>query len=66
MMLQEGGVKIWRPRQVRPCGVVSRGKRANVVCQVYVGSGNRDYVPIEKRPVVRGLKVEPLPVPHSG
>ena len=30
-MLQEGGVKIWRPRQVRPCGVVSRGKRANVV-----------------------------------
>jgi len=48
MMLQEGGVKIWRPRQV------------------YVGSAKRDYVPIGNRPVVRGLKVEPLPVPHSG
>ncbi|KAH9986226.1 peroxysomal citrate synthase [Russula vinacea] len=48
MMLQEGGVKIWRPRQV------------------YVGSEKRDYVPIGNRPVVRGLKVEPLPVPHSG
>ncbi|KAF8501691.1 peroxysomal citrate synthase [Russula emetica] len=48
MMLQEGGVKIWRPRQV------------------YVGSGKRDYVPIGQRPVVRGLKAEPLPVPHSG
>ncbi|KAI0279723.1 peroxysomal citrate synthase [Russula aff. rugulosa BPL654] len=34
--------------------------------QVYVGSGKRDYVPIGQRPVVRGLKVEPLPVPHSG
>ncbi|KAI0303804.1 peroxysomal citrate synthase [Multifurca ochricompacta] len=48
MMLQEGGVKIWRPRQV------------------YVGSTKRDYVPIGERPVVRGLKVEPSPVPHSG
>jgi len=48
MMLQEGGVKIWRPRQV------------------YVGSGKRDYVAIGQRAVVRGLKVEPLPVPHSG
>ncbi|KAI0288018.1 citrate synthase-like protein [Russula brevipes] len=48
MMLQEGGVKIWRPRQV------------------YVGSGKRDYVPIGERPVIQGLRVEPLPVPHSG
>ncbi|KAI0001483.1 peroxysomal citrate synthase [Russula compacta] len=48
MMLQEGGVKIWRPRQV------------------YVGSGKRDYVPVGQRSITRGLKVEPLPVPHSG
>ncbi|KAH9972808.1 peroxysomal citrate synthase [Lactifluus volemus] len=48
MMLQESGVKIWRPRQV------------------YVGSSKRDYVPIRERSIVRGLKAEPLPVPHSG
>jgi len=48
MMLQEGGVKIWRPRQI------------------YVGSGKREYVPIGERSVIRELKSEPLPVPHSG
>lgn len=48
MMLQSGGVKIWRPRQV------------------YVGSGKRDYVPVEKRESVKGLKQEPTPVMHSG
>ncbi|KAH9178254.1 peroxysomal citrate synthase [Lactarius sanguifluus] len=48
MMLQEDGVKIWRPRQI------------------YVGSGKRDYVPFDQRPLVQGSQVEPLPVPHSG
>ncbi|KAF9267838.1 peroxysomal citrate synthase [Marasmius fiardii PR-910] len=48
MMLQPGGVKIWRPRQV------------------YVGFGKRDYVPVEDRAPVEGLKKAPSPVPHSG
>jgi citrate synthase len=48
MMLQQGGVKIWRPRQV------------------YVGSGKRDYEPMDSRTSVRGLKLEPSPIPHSG
>ncbi|KAI0027877.1 peroxysomal citrate synthase [Vararia minispora EC-137] len=48
MMMQQGGVKIWRPRQV------------------YVGAGKRDYVPVEQREAVRGLKVEPAAIPHSG
>lgn len=34
--------------------------------KVYVGSGKRDYVPLDDRPVVRGSQVEPLPVLHSG
>lgn len=48
MMLQEGGVKIWRPRQV------------------YVGSGKRDYVPVEQRVPVEGLKQTPSAVEHGG
>ncbi|KAI0342784.1 peroxysomal citrate synthase [Trametopsis cervina] len=48
MMLQEGGVKIWRPRQV------------------YVGSGKRDYVPVDQRVPVEGLKVTPSQVEHGG
>ncbi|KAI0734321.1 peroxysomal citrate synthase [Fomitopsis betulina] len=48
MMLQEGGVKIWRPRQV------------------YVGAGKRDYVPVEKREAVEGLRQIPSAVEHGG
>ncbi|ESK94718.1 peroxysomal citrate synthase [Moniliophthora roreri MCA 2997] len=48
MMLQPGGVKIWRPRQV------------------YVGASKRDYVPVEDRVPVEGLKKTPSPVVHSG
>ncbi|KAI0777049.1 peroxysomal citrate synthase [Irpex lacteus] len=48
MMLQEGGVKIWRPRQV------------------YVGSGKRDYVPVDERTPVVGLKETPSFVEHGG
>ncbi|KAF5382117.1 hypothetical protein D9615_004457 [Tricholomella constricta] len=48
MMLQEGGVKIWRPRQI------------------YVGEGKRDYVPIDERTAIEGLKVTPSKVIHSG
>ncbi|TFY57355.1 hypothetical protein EVJ58_g7067 [Rhodofomes roseus] len=48
MMLQDGGVKIWRPRQV------------------YVGAGKREYVPIEKRGPVQGLKETPSAVEHGG
>lgn len=48
MMLQQGGVKIWRPRQL------------------YVGEGERPYVPIDER----GEKISddptkvPSKVPH--
>lgn len=48
MMLQEGGVKIWRPRQV------------------YVGSGKRDYVPVEERTPVEDARASPRPIQHSG
>ncbi|KAJ8072388.1 hypothetical protein PM082_015947 [Marasmius tenuissimus] len=48
MMLQPGGVKIWRPRQI------------------YVGAGKRDYVPVQDRVPVEGLKKTPSPVAHSG
>ncbi|EKM78113.1 hypothetical protein AGABI1DRAFT_114936 [Agaricus bisporus var. burnettii JB137-S8] len=48
MMLQEGGVKIWRPRQI------------------FVGAAKRDYVPIEERSVVTGIKNAPSPIAHSG
>lgn len=48
MMLQEGGVKIWRPRQV------------------YVGAGKRDYVPVEQRVPVEGLRQTPSAVEHGG
>ncbi|KAI0690162.1 peroxysomal citrate synthase [Cytidiella melzeri] len=48
MMLQEGGVKIWRPRQV------------------YVGAGKRDYIPVEQRIAVEGMKETPSAVEHGG
>lgn len=48
MMLQEGGVKIWRPRQV------------------YVGAGKRDYVPVDDRVAVEGLRETPSEVQHGG
>lgn len=47
MLLQDGGVKIWRPRQV------------------YIGSGARDYVDIEKRKNAAVLpRDSPAVVPH--
>ncbi|KAI0367804.1 peroxysomal citrate synthase [Pilatotrama ljubarskyi] len=48
MILQEGGVKIWRPRQV------------------YVGPSKRDYVPVEERSPVEGVKQTPSRVEHGG
>ncbi|KAF7424199.1 hypothetical protein PC9H_009503 [Pleurotus ostreatus] len=48
MMLQEGGVKIWRPRQI------------------YVGAPKRDYVAMEQRVPVEGLREMPSAVAHSG
>ncbi|KAK7690676.1 hypothetical protein QCA50_005775 [Cerrena zonata] len=48
MMLQEGGVKIWRPRQV------------------YVGETKREYVPVDQREPVLGLKETPSVVEHGG
>jgi citrate synthase len=48
MMLQDGGVKIWRPRQI------------------YVGSGERDYISIDERATVDGPGKTPTPVVHSG
>lgn len=47
-MLQQGGVKIWRPRQL------------------YVGSGLRDYVPIDERKdkSKEALGAGPTPVEH--
>ncbi|KAJ6576592.1 peroxysomal citrate synthase [Mycena vulgaris] len=48
MMLQTGGVKIWRPRQI------------------YVGAAKRDYVPVDERIAVEGLKKTPSVVEHSG
>ncbi|KAI0078741.1 peroxysomal citrate synthase [Panus rudis PR-1116 ss-1] len=48
MMLQDGGVKIWRPRQV------------------YVGESKRDYVPVDERVPVEGLKQTPSVVEHGG
>jgi len=69
MMLQEGGVKIWRPRQV--------GTQASILevwmflglttlFQIYVGPGKRDYVSVDERESVEGLKKTPSPVSHSG
>ncbi|KAL0577135.1 hypothetical protein V5O48_004849 [Marasmius crinis-equi] len=48
MMLQPGGVKIWRPRQI------------------YAGAGKREYVPVQDRVPVEGVKKSPSPVAHSG
>ncbi|KAK7033195.1 citrate synthase [Favolaschia claudopus] len=48
MMLQAGGVKIWRPRQI------------------YVGAAKRDYVGLEDRIAVEGLKKTPSAIEHSG
>lgn len=64
MMLQEGGVKIWRPRQVSwqiDCGIILADDE-----QIYVGAGKRDYVPIEEREEVEGHKKTPSPIAHSG
>ncbi|KZT07791.1 peroxysomal citrate synthase [Laetiporus sulphureus 93-53] len=48
MMLQDGGVKIWRPRQV------------------YAGPGQRDFVPVDERVVVKGPGQTPSVVEHGG
>jgi citrate synthase len=65
MMLQEGGVKIWRPRQVSVSGerLYYRAK----TMQVYVGAGKRDYVPAEERNTEAGAKNTPsMSISHSG
>ena len=78
MMLQEGGVKIWRPRQVRvfklDITVLPRLNMRLMRCpaahtaslQVYVGPSLRDYVPVEDREPVEGLKQTPSAVQHGG
>lgn len=49
MMLQDGGVKIWRPRQI------------------YLGSGKREYVPVDERDAGEGkLGETPSVVEHGG
>ncbi len=67
MMLQPGGVKIWRPRQVRLSGNFSRFYADRLACEkIYVGSGKRDYIPIEDRVPVEELKQTPSAVQHTG
>jgi len=34
--------------------------------QIYVGPGKRDYVSVDERESVEGLKKTPSPVSHSG
>jgi citrate synthase len=67
MMLQEGGVKIWRPRQVRSVNMAHLvfGVSLDLI-KIYVGSGKRDYVPTSDRVPVDGLRKEPTPTQHSG
>jgi citrate synthase len=64
-MLQEGGVKIWRPRQVGMYPHVE-SITLNFFLQIYVGAGKRDYVPIHERVAVDGLRMTPSAVVHSG
>jgi citrate synthase len=68
MMLQGGGVKIWRPRQVRiPAKLMRHVIDFIPLCsQIYVGPSVRDYVPVEERISVEGNKQTPSAVPHSG
>ncbi|KIM73264.1 hypothetical protein PILCRDRAFT_829278 [Piloderma croceum F 1598] len=54
-MLQPGGVKIWRPRQVKWLSVhVVVSFFVTRATQIYVGEGKRDYVPVDKRIAVNG------------
>jgi citrate synthase len=67
MMLQQGGVKIWRPRQVSNChcGCCECGC-PSYSFQIYVGAGKRDYVPLDHRVAVEGLGKAPTVIAHSG
>jgi citrate synthase len=79
MMHQQGGVKIWRPRQVGiefelfpnhhflPHGFPEM-PMLNRFVQLYVGPGKRDYLPIYKRleETNPDPKSTPIAVPHSG
>ncbi|KAJ7170766.1 peroxysomal citrate synthase [Mycena crocata] len=70
MMLQTGGVKIWRPRQVsawEPDAVAkASSSESSDTAQIYVGAGKRDYVPVDERIAVEGLRKTPSAVEHSG
>ncbi|KIY67275.1 peroxysomal citrate synthase [Cylindrobasidium torrendii FP15055 ss-10] len=48
MMLQDGRVQIWRPRQI------------------FAGASKREYVPVNEREAVEGLKLTPSTIEHSG
>jgi hypothetical protein len=65
-MLQEGGVKIWRPRQARFFQFHDLEPHLNC-SQVYVGAGKRDYVPTGERTTVDDVKSAPSSsISHSG
>ena len=66
-MLQNGGVKIWRPRQASlvPSYVISH-LIIQLFSKIYVGPGKRDYMPIEEREAVEGPGKTPTAVLHSG
>ena len=70
MMMQEGGVKIWRPRQVRV--FESRFSPEDSVdvfpgdIKVYIGPKKRDYEPIDSRGVLYSPRTVATSVEHSG
>ena len=73
MMMQEGGVKIWRPRQVGVHGCQDKQgghfANASVHCdltKVYVGPSKRDYVPIDNRETSESPRTLATAVEHSG
>ena len=67
MMLQEGGVKIWRPRQVKCRSDYPSVLRLTcTLLKIYVGSGKKDYVPLDERVAEEDPRKTPSVVVHSG
>jgi citrate synthase len=67
MMLQEGGVKIWRPRQVWfQVDGLWQSSTDSGAHQIFVGASKRDYVPINERVEVAGPRKTPAVIVHSG
>jgi len=67
-MIQEGGVKIWRPRQVL-CARVWGESSADVLpraVKVYVGPTKQDYEPIDGRSRSGLPRAVATTVEHSG